>query len=65
MALAVADRYDPSLGQALAEQVVMEGGQAVQAPQDKKLAEIKTGEQQEPTKVQNAREQAQKATQPE
>lgn len=65
MALAVADRYDPSLGQALAEQVLMEGGQAVQAPRDEKLAEIKTGEQQEPTKVQNAREQAQKATQPE
>lgn len=65
MALAVADRYDPSLGQALAEQVLMEGGQAVQAPQDEKLTEIKTGEQQEPTKVQNAREQAQKATQPE
>ena len=65
MALAVADRYDPSLGQALAEQVLMEGGQAVQAPQNEKLAKIKTGEQQEPTKVQNAREQAQKATQPE
>lgn len=65
MALAVADRYDPSLGQALAEQVLMEGGQAVQAPQNEKLAEINTGEQQEPTKVQNAREQAQKATQPE
>ena len=65
MALAVADRYDPSLGQALAEQVLMEGGQAVQAPQNEKLAKIKTGEQQEPTKAQNAREQAQKATQPE
>ena len=65
MALAVADRYDPSLGQALSEQVLMEGGQAVQAPQNEKLAKIKTGEQQEPTKVQNAREQAQKATQPE
>ena len=65
MALAVADRYDPLLGQALAEQVLMEGGQAVQAPQNEKLAKIKTGEQQEPTKVQNAREQAQKATQPE
>ena len=65
MALAVADRYDPSLGQALAEQVLMEGGQAVQAPQNEKLAKINTGEQQEPTKVQNAREQAQKATQPE
>ena len=65
MALAVADRYDPSLGQALAEQVLMEGGQAVQAPQNEKLAKIKTGEKQEPTKVQNAREQAQKATQPE
>lgn len=65
MALAVADRYDPSLGQALAEQVLMEGGQAVQAPQNEKLAEINTGEQQEPTKVQNAREQAQKAAQPE
>ena len=65
MALAVADRYDPSLGQALAEQVLMEGGQAVQAPQNEKLAKIKTGEQKEPTKVQNAREQAQKATQPE
>ena len=65
MALAVADRYDPSLGQALAEQVLMEGGQAVQAPQNEKLAKIKTGEQQEPKKVQNAREQAQKATQPE
>ena len=65
MALAVADRYDPSLGQALAEQVLMEGGQAVQAPQNEKLAKINTGEQKEPTKVQNAREQAQKATQPE
>ena len=65
MALAVADRYDPSLGQALAEQVLMEGGQAVQAPQNEKLAEINTGEKKEPTKVQNAREQAQKATQPE
>ena len=65
MALAVADRYDPSLGQALAEQVLMEGGQAVQAPKNEKLAEINTGEQQEPTKVQNAREQAQKAAQPE
>ena len=43
----------------------MEGGQAVQAPQNEKLAKINTGEQQEPTKVQNAREQAQKATQPE
>lgn len=65
MALAVADRYDPTLGQALAEQVLAEGGQAVQAPQNEKLAEINTGEAQEPTKVQNAREQAQKATQPE
>ena len=65
MALAVADRYDPSLGQALAEQILMEGGQAVQAPQSEKLAKINTGEQEEPTKVQNAREQAQKATQPE
>ena len=65
MAIAVADRYDPTLGQALAEQVLMEGGQSAQAPQDEKLAEINTGEQKEPTKVQNAREQAQKATQPE
>ena len=65
MALAVADRYDPTLGQALAEQVLAEGGQAVQAPKNEKLAEISTGEAQEPTKVQNAREQAQKATQPE
>ena len=65
MALAVADRYDPSLGQALAEQVLAEGGQAVQAPKNEKLAEISTGEAQEPTKVQNAREQAQKAAQPE
>ena len=65
MALAVADRYDPSLGQALAEQVLMEGGQAVKAPQNEKLAKINTGEQKEPTKVQNAREQAQKATEPE
>lgn len=65
MALAVADRYDPTLGQALAEQVLAEGGQAVQAPQNEKLAEISTGEAQEPTNVQNAREQAQKAAQPE
>lgn len=65
MALAVADRYDPTLGQALAEQVLAEGGQAVQAPKNEKLAEINTGEAQEPMKVQNAREQAQKATQPE
>ena len=65
MALAVADRYDPSLGQALAEQILMEGGQAAQAQQGEKLAESNTGEQEEPTKVQNAREQAQKATQPE
>ena len=65
MALAVADRYDPTLGQALAEQVLAEGGQAAQAPQSEKLAEINTGEQEEPTKVQSAREQAQKAAQPE
>lgn len=65
MALAVADRYDPTLGQALAEQVLAEGGQAAQAPQSEKPAEINTGEQEEPTKVQSAREQAQKATQPE
>ena len=66
MALAVADRYDPSLGQALAEQILTEGGQeAPQAVQDGKLAEINTGEQQEPTKVQNARERAQQAAQPE
>ena len=65
MAIAVADRYDPSLGQALAEQVLTEGGQAVQAPRSEKLADMPSGETEEPTKVQNARENAQKSAQPE
>ena len=65
MAIAVADRYDPTLGQALAEQVLTESGQAVQTPRSEKLADMPSGEKEEPTKVQNARENAQKSTQPE
>lgn len=65
MALAVADRYDSALGQALAEQVLQESGQSVQTGGKAKLTQINTGEQEEPTKVQKAREKAQDASQPE
>ena len=67
MALAVADRYDPVLGEKLAQQILQEGGQAV--PQasaaDTQKPEINTGEAQEPKIVENARKKSEESTQPE
>ena len=66
MALAVADRYDPVLGENLAKQILQEGGQAV--PQTSAAAaqkpEISTGEAQEPKIVENARKKSEESTQP-
>ena len=57
LALALADRYDPVMGEGLAQQILQEGGQAV--PQASAAAaekpEINTGETQEPKIVENAR----------
>ena len=65
MALAVADRYDPTLGEKLAQQILQEGGQAMPAPSSSAGApEISTGEKQEPAIVENARKKSQESTQP-
>ena len=65
MALAVADRYDPVLGEKLARQILQEGGQAMPAPSSSAGApEISTGEKQEPAIVENARKKSQESTQP-
>lgn len=66
MALALADRYDPDMGDGLAQQILQEGGQAV--PQTSAAAaqkpEISTGEAQEPKIVENARKKSEESTQP-
>ena len=66
MALALADRYDPVMGEGLAQQILQEGGQAV--PQASAAAaekpEISTGEAQEPKIVENARKKSEESTQP-
>lgn len=65
MALALADRYDPQMGEGLAQQILQEGGQA--APQANTTAqkpEISTGEPQEPKIVEDARRKSQESTQP-
>lgn len=65
MALALADRYDPQMGEGLAQQILQEGGQA--APQTNATAqkpEISTGETQEPKIVEDARQKSQEAAQP-
>ena len=66
MALALADRYDPVMGEGLAQQILQEGGQA--APQASAAAaekpEINTGETQEPKIVENARKKSEESTQP-
>lgn len=65
MALALADRYDPQMGEGLAQQILQEGGQA--APQANTTAqkpEISTGEPQEPKIVEDARQKSQESTQP-
>jgi hypothetical protein len=66
MALAVADRYDPVLGEKLAQQILQEGGQTV--PQASAATaekpEISTGEAQEPKIVENARKKSEESTQP-
>lgn len=63
LALALADRYDPVMGEGLAQQILQEGGQAV--PQASTAAakkpEINTGETQEPKIVENARKSRKKA----
>ncbi len=65
MALAVADRYDPTLGEKLAQQILQESGQAVPAPAAAAGApEISTGERQEPKIVENARKKSEESTQP-
>lgn len=65
MALAVADRYDQTLGEKLAQQILQEGGQAAPAPSAAAGApEISTGEKQEPAIVENARKKSQESTQP-
>lgn len=66
LALALADRYDPVMGEGLAQQILQEGGQAV--PQasaaDTQKPEINTGEAQEPKIVKNARKKSEESTQP-
>ena len=66
LALALADRYDPVMGEGLAQQILQEGGQAV--PQARAAAaeksEINTGETQEPKIVENARKKSEESTQP-
>ena len=66
LALALADRYDPAMGDGLAQQILQEGGQAV--PQASTVAaqkpEISTGEEQEPKIVEDARQKSQESTQP-
>nr|DAH16375.1 MAG TPA: portal protein [Caudoviricetes sp.] len=66
LALALADRYDPVMGEGLAQRILQEGGQAV--PQASAAAaekpEINTGETQEPKIVENARKKSEESTQP-
>ena len=66
LALALADRYDPVMGEGLAQQILQEGGQTV--PQASAAAaekpEISTGETQEPKIVENARKKSEESTQP-
>lgn len=66
LALALADRYDPVMGEGLAQQILQEGGQTV--PQasaaDTQKPEISTGEAQEPKIVENARKKSEESTQP-
>lgn len=66
LALALADRYDPVMGEGLAQQILQKGGQAV--PQASAAAaekpEINTGEAQEPKIVENARKKSEESTQP-
>lgn len=66
LALALADRYDPVMGEGLAQQILQEGGQAV--PQASAAAaekpEINTGETQEPKIVENARKKSEESAQP-
>lgn len=66
LALALADRYDPVMGEGLAQQILQEGGQAV--PQasaaNTQKPEINTGEAQEPKIVENARKKSEESTQP-
>ena len=63
LALALADRYDPVMGEGLAQQILQEGGQAV--PQASTAAaqkpEISTGEAQEPKIVENARKKSEES----
>jgi hypothetical protein len=66
LALALADRYDPVMGEGLAQQILQEGGQDV--PKASATAaekpEINTGETQEPKIVENARKKSEESTQP-
>lgn len=66
MALELAGRYEPELGDALAQQILPDGGggQGVQRSPSSGKPEIKTGEEQEPTIVENARKQSQESSQP-
>ena len=76
LALALADRYDPVMGEGLAQQILQEGGQAVpqasaadtQKPEistgETQEPEISTGETQEPKIVENARKKSEESTQP-
>ena len=67
LALALADRYDPAMGEGLAQQILQEGGQAapmMSAETAQRNAKIKTGDTQEPTIVENARKKSQESAQP-
>lgn len=66
LALALADRYDPVMGEGLAQQILQEGGQAVPkaSAAAAKKPEINTGEAQEPKIVENARKKSEESTQP-
>ncbi len=66
LALALADRYDPVMGEGLAQQILQEGGQTVQqaSAAAAKKPEINTGETKEPKIVENARKKSEESTQP-
>ena len=66
LALALADRYDPVMGEGLAQQILQEGGQAVPhaSAAAAKKPEINTGETKEPKIVENARKKSEESTQP-
>ena len=65
MALALAERFDPAMAEGLAQQILGAGGQAQDAPTGGASAGMPESPDAEAKNVTDAREQAQKSTQPE